>query len=230
MCEVCGGDLPPRRGGPPRKYCTITCKEKARNARVQERVKQDKEFREQRARQRRESWERLHPPKPPRERKVVPPEKACRVCQEVKPVEEFHLTGAGYPRSDCKECDKAAHKKRYAENPEVRERAKKKSADWQKKNPERAAEIRRRNKHKYKVREYGIDFDRWTEMLIEQSGRCGICAEPMEKPCVDHCHDSHEVRGLLCRDCNLGLGHFKDSPERLEAAILYLKGIFTAAP
>lgn len=230
MCEVCGNELPPRRGGPPRKFCTITCKEKARNARVQKRVQEDREFRERRARQRRESWGRSHPPKPPRERKAAPPEKECRTCLETKPVEEFYLTSAGHPRSDCKQCAKAKRRAEYASNPVKRERAKKNAANWQKKNPERNAEIRRRNKHKYRVREYGIDFDRWTEMLVEQSGRCAVCLSPMLNPCVDHCHATGRVRGLLCKDCNTGIGHLKDDIERLRAAIEYLGTFVTGTP
>jgi hypothetical protein len=40
---------------------------------------------------------------------------------------------------------------------------------------------------------------------------------------VDHCHQTGKVRGLLCRDCNLSIGHMKDSVERLKAAIKYLE-------
>jgi hypothetical protein len=39
---------------------------------------------------------------------------------------------------------------------------------------------------------------------------------------VDHGHETGEVRGLLCSNCNLGLGYFKDNPKYLEGAIKYL--------
>jgi hypothetical protein len=40
--------------------------------------------------------------------------------------------------------------------------------------------------------------------------------------CVDHCHDTNRVRGLLCNDCNLAIGRGK-TPEILEAAAEYLR-------
>ena len=40
---------------------------------------------------------------------------------------------------------------------------------------------------------------------------------------VDHCHVGGEVRGLLCSNCNVGLGMFADNPEALEAAARYIR-------
>ncbi len=72
---------------------------------------------------------------------------------------------------------------------------------------------------------YGITRGDYEEMLDGQGGVCGICAQPCSRGAlsVDHSHDTVAVRGLLCRDCNQGLGAFKDSPERLTAAIRYLQ-------
>jgi hypothetical protein len=59
-------------------------------------------------------------------------------------------------------------------------------------------------------------------MEVAQQGRCGICRE--EKPLVvDHCHDAKIIRGLLCNDCNLGLGRLGDTEERVRAALVYLQ-------
>lgn len=41
---------------------------------------------------------------------------------------------------------------------------------------------------------------------------------------VDHCHDKKKVRGMLCNNCNTGLGYFKDDTTRLQRAIDYLNG------
>jgi len=71
------------------------------------------------------------------------------------------------------------------------------------------------------------------QMLCDQGGVCAICgtqltydkAEPNKKGdvlCVDHCHNTGVVRGLLCRKCNVGLGKFEDDPDRLVKASEYL--------
>lgn len=63
-------------------------------------------------------------------------------------------------------------------------------------------------------------------MLVDQMSRCMICPDEIELRTahIDHCHETGAVRGLLCRSCNLGLGHFKDRVELLEKAMTYLKG------
>lgn len=54
------------------------------------------------------------------------------------------------------------------------------------------------------------------------TGECVICGERGSKMAVDHCHKTGKVRGLLCMECNLGLGKFKDDPQLLEFARIYL--------
>jgi hypothetical protein len=69
---------------------------------------------------------------------------------------------------------------------------------------------------------YGITLVDYNEMLVEQDSRCKICNIETTGLVVDHCHNSGEVRGLLCSNCNKGLGLFKDSPERMERAAQYI--------
>ena len=58
---------------------------------------------------------------------------------------------------------------------------------------------------------------------VRELKHCIICN--LEKPLVvDHDHSTGEVRGGLCMNCNFGLGHFKDNPELLRLAALYLEG------
>ena len=63
-------------------------------------------------------------------------------------------------------------------------------------------------------------------MLDEQGGGCAICQKTPEENgrrlAVDHNHTTGDVRGLLCTQCNVGLGNLGDSVERLRSAIRYL--------
>lgn len=74
------------------------------------------------------------------------------------------------------------------------------------------------------MRQFGISPCEFTKMLINQDGRCAVCKTNFEEApaCVDHNHATGAVRGLLCHNCNLGIGNFRDDPELLSAAISYL--------
>jgi hypothetical protein len=69
---------------------------------------------------------------------------------------------------------------------------------------------------------YGLGLDQWEQLLVDQSGRCDICEEPLLDPHVDHDHRSGKVRALLCRGCNVVLGLMADDPVRLANAAAYL--------
>ena len=68
---------------------------------------------------------------------------------------------------------------------------------------------------------YGITVEDYERMHNEQGGVCVIC-QNADKLVVDHDHITGKVRGLLCHNCNLGLGHFKDNALVLRMAIGYL--------
>lgn len=84
---------------------------------------------------------------------------------------------------------------------------------------------------------YGITPEEFDRKLLEQDGRCEICSVELHLVvhhnkdgsvrssgiCVDHCHSTGAVRGLICSGCNKGLGYFKDDPVRLRAAAEYLE-------
>ena len=78
-------------------------------------------------------------------------------------------------------------------------------------------------------RAFGITIDDYFNMLERQGGGCAICDGPQNKRykyySVDHCHSTNKVRGLLCTDCNTGLGLFKDRIDLLDAAKQYLSAI-----
>lgn len=73
---------------------------------------------------------------------------------------------------------------------------------------------------------YDITPADYNALYEEQKGTCAICGlhqTQFDKPlAVDHCHDTGKVRGLLCFDCNTGIGKLKDSPELLQKALDYL--------
>ena len=80
---------------------------------------------------------------------------------------------------------------------------------------------------------YGLSPEDFDQMLEEQGGVCAICgtkefgrsgpnATEWAGPAVDHDHTTGNVRGLLCRHCNVMLGAARDEPARLEAGIAYL--------
>lgn len=70
-------------------------------------------------------------------------------------------------------------------------------------------------------------------MKEDHKNVCSICHQPeritsrltgeLHELSVDHCHITGNIRGLLCRHCNAGLGLFKDNIELLEKALSYLK-------
>jgi hypothetical protein len=77
---------------------------------------------------------------------------------------------------------------------------------------------------------YGITLDQYNDMLSKQDGKCMICQSDNNgfynnKPkafAVDHCHTTGKIRGLLCGDCNAGIGLLKDNIDLLNNAIKYL--------
>lgn len=75
---------------------------------------------------------------------------------------------------------------------------------------------------------YKITMSQYEELSRKQSGKCAICfASPEDIRygvlCIDHCHRTNKVRGLLCIECNTGLGRFEDKLQILCNAIHYLK-------
>jgi hypothetical protein len=79
---------------------------------------------------------------------------------------------------------------------------------------------------------YRITVEKFLELLEEQGHSCPICDAELKpgmqsrngpnKPVVDHCHDSQNVRGLLCHRCNLLIGHARENTDILHRAIVYL--------
>ena len=77
---------------------------------------------------------------------------------------------------------------------------------------------------------YQLSAEDFNDLWQKQQGKCGVCSVGMsprgrtsDSVCVDHNHLTGQVRGLLCRGCNHGIGQLKDCPDVLEAAARYLR-------
>ena len=145
--------------------------------------------------------------------------KTCQHCKEVKTPADFYSDKGmwdGLGRV-CKTCVGERHGDWRRKNLDY---VASKSREWRIKNPERYRD------HMLKSN-YGVSLGTYDAMFAEQEGKCAICGTGdtgrHTRFHVDHCHDTGAIRGLLCHNCNHGVGHFKNSPEKLKAAGAYLK-------
>ena len=134
----------------------------------------------------------------------------CNRCNQDKPVSEFYKESKftrGY-RYACKKCE-APRFKAYRNYPGNREKM--------------AANKRRLRRAK----EYNFPPELYDERLTAQGNVCAICGTDTPggrgQFHADHDHETNQPRGVLCHNCNVALGNFKDNPEILRAAIEYLQ-------
>lgn len=84
---------------------------------------------------------------------------------------------------------------------------------------------------KQRKRKFGISHAEYAELHKNQGGVCAICKKPetatrhgkVKSLAVDHCHATGRIRGLLCADCNTGIGKLKEDRNIFLAAIQYLE-------
>ena len=100
-------------------------------------------------------------------------------------------------------------------------------ADNRKGNKEKVSEQIRRYNLK---RVHGITLEEYNELFIKQEGRCAICgkhqSELKTSLHVDHNHETDEIRGLLCMQCNIILGWYEileNDLELVEKVLKYIK-------
>lgn len=143
--------------------------------------------------------------------------KRCRRCDQVKPRSDFHANPSTKDRlhSYCAPCARQSKHESYER--------------W-------TPDQRRLHRDRVLRMRYGIGVDDVIALYEEQRGCCAICRQPGERPAVDtkrtpnavdvlaidHDHGTGNVRGLLCRSCNLALGYFKDSVATMQTAITYV--------
>lgn len=101
-------------------------------------------------------------------------------------------------------------------DPEFQAKARERMAKWKASDPRGPWRLALKTHYRMTLEEYDA-------MVLAQEGRCDICSDVLDRPNVDHCHNSGNVRALLCGHCNRGLGYFRDNPEALRAAAAYLE-------
>jgi hypothetical protein len=132
--------------------------------------------------------------------------KVCKVCSLEQSLDCYSKGNGKHKKLNvCKTCD-AKRRREYHAN--LTEEQKQHKANIQK--------IR-----DYKVK-YGLPEEIAKQLASNREGCCEICGET-KLLVVDHCHNSGEVRGLLCQQCNSVLGYAKDNVETLGKAINYLR-------
>lgn len=138
-------------------------------------------------------------------------------CPQGHPYDEAN-TYRNNGRRSCRACSKDRSRIARETN---REACNARALRWRRSHPERAAEC----DNKQMLRKYGLTPQSYAEMLETQEGVCCICSKECStgrKLAVDHNHETGEVRGLLCANCNNGLGRFKDDVGLLKMASEYL--------
>lgn len=94
-----------------------------------------------------------------------------------------------------------------------------------------------RNKRRYVIkkdsqrerfikRTYGISTNEYNQRVADQNGLCAICKQPDQKHpnlAIDHDHKTGKIRSLLCRKCNLILGHVEKNVEHIRLMLQYIE-------
>jgi len=162
--------------------------------------------------------------------------KRCNTCGAVKPLDEFYRASGCKDgrRGDCRVCFQAKAVARAEANPELRERARERTARWISDNDERYRRYKRTygkldkkktaDRRSHLRNKFGLTLEDYDRMLADQDGGCAVCGDPPGTSAlhVDHCHESGRVRGLLCFRCNSAIGNLRDDPDIVASALAYL--------
>jgi hypothetical protein len=160
--------------------------------------------------------------------------KQCSRCKAQKPTLEFNKHGGTKDglQKHCKSCRleyRKNNKEKIAKTNKIRLldpknaiKNRNRAKLWNKNNPEKRRIIIQKNHYK---RRYGLTLEQKQFLIDSQDSKCAICKNDLKSThdvCVDHDHKTEIVRGILCRKCNLGIGHLNDSTDILKSAIMYL--------
>ena len=138
--------------------------------------------------------------------------KICTMCGVAKSTSSFRSRGGSMRhllKSRCNECLHQEYKR------------------WIQGNPEKVREYRDRDPWTLIKRcsRRNINPEQLISVYEKQEECCAICKKEIEivDSAIDHNHQTNEFRGILCKQCNRGLGMFLDSPFILRNALEYLQ-------
>lgn len=166
-----------------------------------------------------------------------PQMKLCPRCKNVLSKRQFFSenTSKDGVSFACRRCESKRKKEARLNNPELVEKHRANGRRWYKNNKEHknAQNKAWKENNPNKFREgnlksrFGITIQDFNNQLVVQKNRCAVCGIHADELTyylsVDHCHKTGALRGLLCKKCNLGLGHFNDDIKILKAAVFYLE-------
>ena len=98
---------------------------------------------------------------------------------------------------------------------------------WKRNNPNKVKSLKYKQqaKNRQLQRRHGITLEYFNNLLKIQNNECAICGNKFRNnkdTCVDHDHNTGKIRQLLCFNCNIGIGKFRDSIVLVEKALSYL--------
>lgn len=130
--------------------------------------------------------------------------KRCKLCSNYKKKEQFYVAYIKNNRNTyatiCKSCDK------------------KRTVNWLKNH--------RELQYIYNAKmKYNLNKEDYLNLKKKQSNKCAVCFKRKygNRLDIDHCHKTKKVRGLLCNNCNRGIGHLMENISILKNAIRYIK-------
>ncbi len=100
----------------------------------------------------------------------------------------------------------------------------KKTKIWKDK-PKNKEKVKKHSRRTHLKKLYNLTIEDYNKILEQQDNKCAICrnVENGKRLAIDHCHNTEQVRGLLCKNCNTTLGNLKEDISLFYKCIKYLK-------
>ena len=209
-CEHCGASF--EASNRAKRFCSERCRKSAERKRYKKK--------------------KLHATQQKRyeETGLLPSERHCKTCGTRFTTK---YNGEGYCSEPCREIGyektKLAGRKAARERYHANRQPHKLECTWCESSFKSEGKVKycsdqcRKESATYKARlnTYGLSQKQYEALVERSGGLCEICQEK-EVQHIDHCHDTGAVRGLLCPQCNHGLGNFQDRVALLNRASEYL--------